>query len=140
MALVSLLSWHYSVSYILFDAAFLVRKHSCPLLWDNTDCAAIELFQKYSAGKEHRLGNPFKVYFKGRSPFFFLFCLFRATPLAYEGSHARGLIGAVAAGLHYSHSHAGSEPHCSSRQCQILNPMSEARGRTGVLMDAGWVC
>ena len=35
-----------------------------------------------------------------------------ATPVAYEGSQARGLIGAVAAGLHHS-----------SRQYWILNPL-----------------
>ena len=43
----------------------------------------------------------------------FDFCLFafsRAAPAAYGGSQARGLIGAVAAGLHQSHSNAGSEP------------------------------
>ena len=38
-------------------------------------------------------------------------CLFRAIPLAYGSSQARGEIGAVAASLHYSHSNAGSEPH-----------------------------
>ena len=31
--------------------------------------------------------------------------------MAYEGSHARGLIGAVAAGLCQRHSNVGSEPH-----------------------------
>ena len=40
----------------------------------------------------------------------FVFCLFRAALSACEGSQARGLIGAVAAGLHQSHSNAGSEP------------------------------
>ena len=43
--------------------------------------------------------------------FFLVFCLFRATPAAYGGSQARGPIGATAASLHHSHSHAGSEPH-----------------------------
>ena len=41
-----------------------------------------------------------------------LFCLFafsRAAPAAYEGSQARGLIGAVGAGLPHSHSNAGSK-------------------------------
>ena len=40
----------------------------------------------------------------------FLFCLlsFEET---YGGSQARGLIGAVAAGLRHSHSNARSEPH-----------------------------
>ena len=42
--------------------------------------------------------------------FFFFFLLFRAALEAYGGSQARGRIGAVAAGLHHSHSHAGSEP------------------------------
>ena len=37
---------------------------------------------------------------------FFVFCLFRATPAAYEGSQARGRIGAVAASLHHSQSNA----------------------------------
>jgi len=44
---------------------------------------------------------------------FFFFCLFaisRATPTAYGSSQARGLIGAVAAGLRQSHSNVGSKP------------------------------
>ena len=43
----------------------------------------------------------------------FFFCLFAiswAALVAYGGSQARGLIGAVAAGLHQSHSNVGSEP------------------------------
>ena len=49
---------------------------------------------------------------KGRgSFFFFLFFLFRAARAAYGGSQARGLIGAVAAGLHRSHTNGGSELH-----------------------------
>ena len=43
--------------------------------------------------------------------FCFVFCLFRATPAAYGGSQARGLIGAVATGLRHSHSNDGSELH-----------------------------
>ena len=42
----------------------------------------------------------------------FVFCLFAiswAAPEAYGGSHARGRIGAVATGLHHSHSNLGSE-------------------------------
>ena len=42
--------------------------------------------------------------------FIYLF-IFRATPTAYGGSQARGLIIAVAAGLHHSHTNSGSEPH-----------------------------
>ena len=41
---------------------------------------------------------------------FFSNFIFRAVPVAYGGSQARGQIGAVAAGLHHSHSNARSEP------------------------------
>ena len=45
-------------------------------------------------------------------PFFF-FChfVFRAAPAAYGGSQARSLIGAIATGLHQSHSNTRSKPH-----------------------------
>ena len=46
--------------------------------------------------------------------FFFFFGLFafsRDAPAAYRGSQARGLIRAVATGLHRSYSNARSEPH-----------------------------
>ena len=41
--------------------------------------------------------------------FFFFFWLFRASPAAYGGSQARGLMGATAAGLYHSHGNARSE-------------------------------
>ena len=65
---------------------------------------------------------------------FFVFCLFRAAPAAYGGSQARGLIGAIVAGLHLSYSNARSEHvydlHHSSRQHWIVNSLSEARDQT----------
>ena len=42
--------------------------------------------------------------------FFLSFCLFRATPTAYRSSQARGLIRAIAAGLHHTHTNTRSEP------------------------------
>ena len=45
--------------------------------------------------------------------YYYYFCLllfFRTTPVAYGGSQARGLIRAVAASQHHSHSDGGSEP------------------------------
>ena len=73
---------------------------------------------------------------------FFFFCLFWAAPLAYGVSQARGQIGAVASGLCHSHSNAGSEPHLhhTSRQRRILNPLSEARDPTHILMDTSRAC
>ena len=43
-----------------------------------------------------------------------LFSLFRATPMAYGGSQARGGIGGTAVGLGHSHSNARSKPHLQS--------------------------
>ena len=40
---------------------------------------------------------------------FFFFWLFRAVPVAYARLQARGPIRAAPAGLHHSHSNAGSE-------------------------------
>ena len=42
---------------------------------------------------------------------FFLGGGFKAEPVAYRGSHARGPIGAVAVGLCHSRSNAGLELH-----------------------------
>jgi hypothetical protein len=47
-----------------------------------------------------------KLYFK-KSKLYFVFL--RVALTAHGGSQARGLIGAVAAGLHHSHSNAGSK-------------------------------
>ena len=73
------------------------------------------------------------------APLFCLFVLFRATPAAYGGSQARG----------YSYScwptPATRDPshvcdlHYSSPQCQILNPLGEARDQTCNLMFSGWI-
>ena len=43
-------------------------------------------------------------HFRVISSLFFFFFLFRAAPLAYGGSRARGWIGVMAAGLYHSHS------------------------------------
>ena len=45
--------------------------------------------------------------------FIYLFLVFflRAVPMAFVSSQARGQNRAAAAGLHHSHSNAGSEPH-----------------------------
>ena len=65
---------------------------------------------------------------------FCLFLLFRAAPKAY-GSWT----GATAASLCHRHNSTGSEPHLwphhSSWQCQIPDPLSEAREETWILMD-----
>ena len=69
--------------------------------------------------------------------FFFVFCPFKATPMAYRGSQARGPIGTVAAGLH--HSHSICDLHHRYWQCWIVNLQSEARDRTHNLMVLSWI-
>ena len=55
-----------------------------------------------------------------------------------------GPIRTAAVGLHHSHRNMGSEPCLqpthSSRQRRIPNPLSEARGRTRILVDPSRVC
>ena len=54
----------------------------------------------------------------------FLVCFFRAAPMVYGSSQARGRIGAVVAGLCHSHSNAGLEPCLlpTPQLMEMLNP------------------
>ena len=61
--------------------------------------------------------------------YLFIFCIFRAAPVAYGGSQARGLIQAVATSLHHSHSNAGSRAASAT--------YTAAHGNTGSLIH--WV-
>ena len=56
------------------------------------------------------MGTPIIFIFIYSCIYFCLFAFSRAAPVAYGGSQARDLIGAVAAGLHQSHSNTRSEP------------------------------
>ena len=71
-----------------------------------------------------------------------LFVFFRAALMACEDSQARGRIGAVAAGLCHSNASLSCtcDLHRSLWQCRILNPMSEARDRTSILVDTSQTC
>ena len=72
----------------------------------------------------------------------FFFLLFRAAPVAYGGSQARGPIGATAAGLCQSHSHMGPEPHLrpTPQLTATPDPLSEARDRTHIIIGPSQVC
>ena len=58
----------------------------------------------------------------------FFFCLFRATPIAYESPGLRS-------NLSYS-----SWPTPQPKPCWIFNPLSKARDRTCILIDSSQVC
>ena len=62
------------------------------------------------------LNTAFKCIFTLFYLFIYLFSLFRAAPVAYDGSQVRGLIGATAAGLHHSHSNATSAAYTTALQ------------------------
>ena len=66
-------------------------------------------------------------------PFFFSsLLLFRAAPEAYGASQAKSQIRATAAGVHHSHSNAGSETHLRSETPQLmalLEPRPTERGQ-----------
>ena len=67
--------------------------------------------------------------------FFFFFGLFKVAPAAYGSSQARGLNGATAT----QDPSRICDPHHSSRQHRILNPVSDARDRTRNLIDASQI-
>ena len=73
----------------------------------------------------------------------FFFFLFRAAPSTFGSSQARGRIGAAAAGLHHSRCNVGSKPRLQPtpqlRATQVLNPLSEARDGTQVLVNSSRV-
>ena len=73
--------------------------------------------------------------------YFILFCLFRATPVAYGSSQAKSELQLPAC----TTATAMPDPSCvydrhhSSRQCWILNPPKESRDQTRNLMDASQI-
>ena len=80
----------------------------------------------------------------GRGEFSFLSLFtFRAAPVAYGSSQAKGQIGAAAAG--YTTATAMPDPshfcnlHHSSWQCRILNPLSKAKDWTCIFMGASQI-
>ena len=62
-----------------------------------------------------------------------------ALPLAYGSSGARGQMGAAAEAYTTTTATPDTrcicELHCSLLQCQILNPLSEAKDQTHILME-----
>ena len=72
--------------------------------WDACEQSTWSLTTPPTTGKIQ--SRSFQIY----SFFFCPFAICWAAPAAYEGSQARGWIGAAATSLHHSHSNAGSEP------------------------------
>ena len=89
------------------------------------------------------LGIFFNFYFY----YFYLFIYFvflGLHPRHTEVPQASGRMGAAAADLHHSHSHARSKPRLQPTSqlhgnTESPDPLSEATNRTHILTDASWV-
>ena len=138
------LSSHLPVSSLFHSSCFLFYGCTCSIWkfpgWGQIGVAAAGLRHSHSNARSEPCLQPncsswqrwiliFLIYFI----LFLVFCLFRA---AYGGSQTRGRIGAVASSPH--HTTAVQDPSCicnlhhSSKQRQILNPLSGARDWTWV--------
>ena len=71
---------------------------------------------------------------------FFVFVFFRTTSVAYANSQARGLMGAVAAGLLHSHSNTRSEPHLrpTPQFTATPDPLNHW-ARPGIESESSWI-
>ena len=76
------------------------------LKWYTAKCAPFFVFQPLCSLFRSTCCTHFLLFI-----YFYFFGLFRAAPMAYGGSQARGQIGSVATCLCNSHSHTRSEPH-----------------------------
>ena len=70
---------------------------------------------------------------------YFFFLLFRAAPMAYGDSQARGR-SCSCWPTPETQQRCDCDLHHSSRKCRILNPLSEARGQTCDLMVPSRIC
>ena len=72
--------------------------------------------------------------------FVFVFLLFRAAPLAYESSQARGPIGATAASLCHSHSQSRIQAASTTYTTAHSNTRSLTHWvRTGIQLGSSWI-
>ena len=136
---------------------FLQARHTQGFRWlrllgaDSTTSLYFLPSHKFFPSKQE-LGSKFSSFTHclGDYGFYFVFvfvCLFRAAPVAYRGSQAMSRIRTVASSPHHSHTTATAtpdlshvcDPHHSSRQHWKLNPLSEARDQTCVLMDTSQI-
>ena len=87
-------------------------KRNNDLLYNNDNCIDLGLTFKIRFAIFTIMGVKVHLSVNERNtPFntFFFICLYRAAPVAYGGSQARGLMGAIDASPHQSHSNTGSE-------------------------------
>ena len=92
--------------YFLFSEK-VVLVHTCQWI----SCFTLQPWYLLSVETYETSGNSVSSDLKKNYLFIYLFILlFKAAPALYGRSQARGPIRPVAAGLHRSHSNAGSEP------------------------------
>ena len=99
--------YFFSFSFFLPPAYSYTRSELGPRLMATLDPRLTERGQGSNLYPHGYQSDSFPLHHHGT--LFFFFFLLLAAPAAYGGSQARGSIGATAAGLHHSHSNAGSE-------------------------------
>ena len=109
----------------------LLLKRCIELPWYHIFVGLFLHFSLFQRSKLLSYANTALSFFSSEA-FSFLF-FFRATPLAYGSSQARGPIGDTAVCLHYSHSNAGSEVHLQPTPTaysnhRILNSLRRGQG------------
>ena len=132
--------WQWSVSFLQYSKESPSHMHTHILVLTSLHRAPSEVTRHRSQGSTagpHGLSSPRAVkmsslplvfcgstvmglggrvfasvctFYWGFAEMLFLSFFFRATPVAYGGFQARSRIGAAAASLRHSHSHAGSKP------------------------------
>ena len=93
------------------EPGFLVRRDAVSDLWGHAFTILVtntKSRESLISGLSHILAH---CLLGVKSLLFASLLLFRAAPAAYGGSQATGRIGTTAAGLHHSHSNAGSLTH-----------------------------
>ena len=96
--------------FLLLDLLEWVKSFSFPTSQSHSCHRPFEFVHEAWHPSPHLCSFP-RLFFSFLFFFFFFFVFSRAAPTAHGGSQARGLIGAVAAGLRQSHSNLGSELH-----------------------------
>jgi len=123
----------------LFVTVLVMISTNCCRLWEEESSLQVAFLQPPPPTSLPTNPIPYDVitFFLPAGTLEFLFSdpFFRASPLTYGHSQTRGQIRAYATATSTRDQSRTCDLHHSSQQRQILNPLSEARDPTCILMD-----